>query len=81
MRRATVSITSNIAEGFGRRTAQDKIHFYTIAKTSLSELENQFIIAHDLGYEAHAHIDFQKQAVEIHRLIGGLIKSATEKPL
>jgi len=44
-RRAAVSITSNIAEGFGRGTARDKKHFYMTAKASLAELQNQLLIA------------------------------------
>jgi four helix bundle protein len=40
IRRASVSISSNIAEGFGRYSAKDKTHFYTMAKTSLAEVEN-----------------------------------------
>jgi len=50
MRRAASSITSNIAEGFGRQTIKDKIHFYYLAKGSLTELENQILIAKDVGY-------------------------------
>lgn len=50
MRRAAVSITSNISEGFGRRTLPDKSHFYSMALGSVYELTNQVIISHDLGY-------------------------------
>lgn len=48
MKRAAVSITSNIAEGFGRRTAKDKIQFYKISIGSLLEIQNQLIISRDL---------------------------------
>lgn len=80
MRRAAISVTSNIAEGFGRKSIQDKVHFYTMAKTSLSELENQFVLAHDLKYAPNASPDSQNQIEEVHKLIGGLIKSAAPKP-
>ncbi len=50
MRRAAISITSNIAEGFGRSTSKDKRHFYTISKGSLLELDSQIAIANDLQY-------------------------------
>jgi len=50
MRRVVVSITSNIAEEFGRLTKKDKSHFYAIAKGSLFELQSQLQIAHDLQY-------------------------------
>ena len=76
-RRASVSITSNIAEGFGRRTAKDKKHFYLMSKTSLAELETQFIIACDLGYFAREKFDlFSFKCVNVGKLIAGLIKSA-----
>ncbi len=48
--RAAVSISSNIAEGFGRFSSKDKHHFYSMAKTSLAELQNQFMISRDLNY-------------------------------
>lgn len=47
---AAVSITSNIAAGFGRGTQNDKMHFYTIAKGSLYETQNQVYIGKDLKY-------------------------------
>jgi len=79
-RRAAVSVTSNIAEGFGRRTAQDKIHFYTMSKTSLAELQNQFLIAYDLHYISDAvNQEFDNRANEVDRLVAGLAKSATSK--
>lgn len=52
MRRAAVSITSNIAEGFGRRGNQEKLRFYNIAYASAFELQNQLFIARDLRYAA-----------------------------
>jgi len=50
MRRCAVSVSSNIAEGFARRTANEKRQFYFIAIGSTTELENQYLIAKDLGY-------------------------------
>ena len=50
LRRAGVSFTSNIAEGFGRDKMNDKSHFYTIALGSLYEIQNQLLISKDLGY-------------------------------
>ncbi|MDZ7744543.1 MAG: four helix bundle protein [Candidatus Saccharibacteria bacterium] len=50
MRRAAVSITSNIAEGFARSTSKDREHFYVMALGSLSELESQYQISIDLTY-------------------------------
>lgn len=50
MQRAAVSVTSNIAEGFSRASAADKKHFYIMAKGSLTELQNQLLLARDVGY-------------------------------
>lgn len=80
MRRASVSITSNIAEGFGRHSAKDKANFYTMAKTSLAELQNQFLIAQDLGYvDSSTYSDFDNRRVQVDKLLAGLIKSAATK--
>ena len=49
MRRAAVSVPSNIAEGFGRTGKREKFQFYNIAQGSLSELRYHFILAKDLG--------------------------------
>ena len=50
MQRASVSVCSNIAEGFGRRSSKEKDQFYSMANGSLTELENQLLIAHGIGY-------------------------------
>ena len=49
MRRAATSITSNIAEGFTRRGKNDKVNFYNIAVSSLTEVQNQFILSKDFS--------------------------------
>jgi four helix bundle protein len=50
IRRCSVSIPSNIAEGCGRQTSKDTIHFLHISRGALFELETQFYIALDQGY-------------------------------
>lgn len=50
MRRASASITANIAEGFVRRGQKDKLHFYNISQGSLEETRNFVILSKDLGY-------------------------------
>ena len=50
MRRAAISVSSNIAEGSSRISFIDQSHFYQIAYSSLMELLSQFIVSEDLGY-------------------------------
>lgn len=76
MRRAAVSVTSNIAEGFSRYSKNDKAHFYTIATGSITELQNQLIISKDLKYiTAQQHKILHEKLVKAHKLSNGLIKS------
>jgi len=76
MRRAAVSITSNIAEGFSRRGKKEKMQFYSMAQGSLTELQNQLLVAKDVGYVKNdAYILIFGQTQLVHKLITGLIKS------
>lgn len=50
MKRSAVSVTSNIAEGFGRKSYKEKVQFYYLSNGSLVELKNQLIVAKDIGY-------------------------------
>lgn len=79
MQRAAVSITSNIAEGFSRESFAEKTRFYYIAKGSLTELQNQLLVAKDVGYigtsEFEKMIDQSKKA---HSLLIGLIKTTKQ---
>jgi four helix bundle protein len=50
IRRAVTSITFNIAEGFGRKTLKDRVHFLYIARGSAYELEAQLLTCMDIGY-------------------------------
>ncbi len=77
MRRCAVSITSNIAEGFSRRSYKEKIQFYSISHGSLTELQNQLLIAMDVGYLKNKTFDrLAKKSVEVHKILSGLIKSS-----
>lgn len=80
MRRAVVSIPSNIAEGFGRASAKEKAQFYYIAKGSLAELETQTYIAFDIGYVDEKKLEEIMQLASLtHRLLQGLIKANKER--
>lgn len=74
MRRAAVSITSNVAEGFGRQGYKEKIQFYYIAQGSLIELKNQLLLAKDISYINEEIFDtLFKQSNITHQLLQGLI--------
>lgn len=76
VRRATVSITSNIAEGFNRASCKEKIQFYFISLGSLAELQNQLLIAKDLNYiSKDVFRIIAERTILISKLLNGLIKS------
>jgi four helix bundle protein len=73
MRRAAVSIPSNIAEGAGRNGVKEYLHFVGVARGSLAELETQMQLAGILGFTTavHAVFDF---ADRVGKLLTGLHK-------
>lgn len=77
IQRAAVSITSNIAEGFGRHSYKEKTQFYYMAQGSLTEVKNQLIIARDLNYVDQAVYAYILSKIDTAtRLLQGLIKSS-----
>lgn len=77
LRRAAISFTSNIAEGFSRHSYKEKVQFYYTALGSLTETQNQLLIARDIGYMQN--MDFQRLASEsviLNKLTNGLIKKS-----
>ncbi len=80
IRRAAISIPSNIAEGQGRNTTRDFIHFLSIAHGSLKEMETQVIISQRLGYiEEKETSTIIESTNEIGRLLSGLSKALKKK--
>lgn len=76
MRRCAVSITSNIAEGFSRQSLKEKVQFYFISLGSLTELQNQALIARDIDYISKEEFKIiADKTVEVHKILNGLIKS------
>jgi four helix bundle protein len=81
MRRAAVSVPSNIAEGWGRTSTKDYIRFLKIARGSILELETQIIISCDLEYINEEIKDKLINGVgETGKMINGLIKSLNPNP-
>ena len=77
IRRAIVSFTSNIAEGFSRTSYKEKVQFYYIALGSLTEVQNQLLIAKDLGYISKEVFDeLAEMSIELSKMINGLIKKS-----
>jgi len=77
LRRAVVSITSNIAEGFSRSSYKEKSQFYSIALGSLTEVQNQLIIARDLGYITTKEFsELADKTITVSKLLNGLIKKS-----
>lgn len=77
IQRAVVSITSNIAEGFSRRSLKEKQSFYYIALGSLTEVQNQLLIARDLSYiDKSSFREIAHRTVIVNKLVNGLIKGA-----
>lgn len=76
LRRASVSITSNIAEGVNRFSMKDKVHFIEIAFGSLMEVSSQFEVAEDLGYiTTSERLSMDDLIKEEARLLSGLRNS------
>ena len=77
IRRAVVSITSNIAEGFSRNSYKEKSQFYSMALGSLTEVQNQLLIARDLrSISKEEFISFAEKTITTNKLLNGLIKKS-----
>ena len=77
IRRAVISITSNIAEGFSRHSFKDKANFYSMALGSLTEVESQLYVARDIGYISKEIFDkIEHQTILVNKICNGLIKKS-----
>lgn len=80
IRRAAVSVPSNIAEGKGRYSDRDFVRFLLVARGSLLELETQLIIAQELGYLSEGDADgLLRTAETVGRALSGLINSLSDQ--
>ncbi len=79
MRRAAVSITSNIAEGMTRYSNKDKVHFLEISYGSLMEIMSQLEVAEDQNYISHNEfLNMEALIADVARLLSGLQRSFTD---
>lgn len=75
IRKASISITSNIAEGFERDSTAEFLHFLSIAKGSAGEVRSQLYVALDEEYITKRKFnELQDRASEVSRIISGLVK-------
>jgi len=80
MRRVVVSFTSNISEGFTRRSVKEKGRFYDTAHASLAELQNQLTISRDVGYLSSEKFKMiAGQTITANKLINGLFRATKDK--
>ena len=76
LRRAAISVPSNIAEGLTRKSSKDKLHFLNIAQSSLSEIDTQIEIGIRLGYLDQAcYESIEGDLMEAQMLLSGLSRS------
>lgn len=80
VKRAAVSITSNIAEGFCKLSSKEKTQYYITSKASLIELQNHLLIAKDVSYLPRGQFErIAKQTVVVFKLLNGLLKATRLK--
>ena len=82
IKRSVVSIRSNIAEGYGRKTTLDYVRMLYISYGSVCELETQILLAGDLDLIEKSELGpLKKDIAEIERMLKTLIKTLENKPL
>ncbi|MCR4593416.1 MAG: four helix bundle protein [Bacteroidaceae bacterium] len=80
IRRSVVSVSSNIAEGSGRISTREQLHFYEISYGSLMETYNQLILAADLKYIGENDLNNLKPQIDmVARMLNGLRSSLLKK--
>ena len=81
LRRAAVSVPSNISEGYGRKTTPEYIQFLYIAYGSVCEIETQILLSGDLGYISNGRLEMLNEGIrEVERMLKALIRSLENKP-
>lgn len=81
IRRAAISVSSNLAEGAARKSYKEKIRFYEISRSSLVEVDTQFEISQMLGYLKETDLfELEKYIESIFRIMSKLINNLEVKP-
>lgn len=81
LRRAVISVSSNLAEGGGRIALREKLHFCQIAYGSLMEVTCQLILAEDLGFiSSLQNMEIREEIEELERLIRGYHNYLWQQP-
>jgi four helix bundle protein len=74
MRQVAVSVTSNIAESFSRKSSKEKSQFYMHSRGSLVELQNQLLICRDIGLISNSiFLEVSQLSIEVHKLLNAFI--------
>lgn len=80
IRRSAASVPANIAEGFGRRTTKDLLHFITVANGSLEETRYFLILSADLHYLAAENLaEMERQCSSVGQMLGALSRSLPDR--
>ncbi len=80
MRRAAVSVPSNIAEGYARGTDREKLHFLRISSGSMSEIETQLMLSLNLGFiSQEQHIELSEEITAVWKQLNALISSIKKR--
>ena len=81
LRRASVSVASNIAEGYGRSTRGEYLQFLGHSRGSNSEVETQLIISRELGFSSKELIvSAEETCSEVDRMLNSMMKTLQSKP-
>lgn len=76
IRRASVSVISNIAEGFKKNSKKERVHFYKIAECSLGEVKCQVMLSKDLDY---INVEQYKELEDLQNRVGRLLNGWIQK--
>jgi four helix bundle protein len=81
LRRAAISIPSNIAEGYARKSKKEYVYFLHVARGSIAELETQLLLAQRVGYlPENAVTDLQSRIEEVGRILHAVVAGLHRRP-